>query len=358
MKKILVMSLVLLFLLAGCLPRQTERPSKQSETVETAAGGLTVHFIDVGQADSTLLEFDGHAILIDAGDWTGDEVASYLANEGIMELDIVVGTHPDADHIGQLAEVVKEFEVGEVWMSGNPSTSNVFIETLEAIEATGTDYYEPRAGETFDIGKLALEVLYPEEVTGKVNEESIAMKITYGDIQFVFTGDAGVKEEQRMIDRGADLDAEILHMGHHGSNTSTSQAFLKAVSPEIAIYSAGIDNSYGHPHAEVIAAAENAGAEVYGTDVQGTVIVKTDGVSYSVDTLKEGTPAEGQNRCIDINVASSAELQQIDGIGEALADSIKVRRPFKNLDELTRVKGIGEGKLKDIKSQGLACIGE
>lgn len=358
MKKILPMSLVLLFLLAGCLPQETEQQSKQSDIVEITDGGLTAHFIDVGQADSTLLEFDGHAILIDAGDWTGDEVTGYLASQGITELDIVVGTHPDADHIGQLAEVVKEFEVGEVWMSGNASTSNVFIETLEAIEATGTDYYEPRAGETFDIGKLALEILYPEEVTGKVNEESIAMKITYGDVQFIFTGDAGVKEEQNMIDRGVDLDAEILHMGHHGSNTSTSQDFLKAVSPEVAIYSAGSDNSYGHPHAEVIAAAENAGAEVYGTDVNGTVIVKTDGVSYTVETAEEGTPAEGQNRCIDINVASSAELQQIEGIGEVLADTIKAQRPFKNLDELIEVKGIGEGKLKDIKSQGLACIGE
>lgn len=358
MKKRLVMSLVLLFILAGCLPLKTEQPSKQSETVETADGGLTAHFIDVGQADSTLLEFDGHAILIDAGDWTGDEVTGYLADQGITELDIVVGTHPDADHIGQLAEVVKEFEVGEVWMSGNPSTSNVFIETLEAIEATGTDYYEPRAGETFDIGKLALEVLYPEEVTGKVNEESIAMKITYEDVHFIFTGDAGAKEEQRMIDSGANLDAEILHMGHHGSNTSTSQDFLKTVSPEIAIYSAGIDNSYGHPHAEVIAAAENAGAKVYGTDVNGTVIVKTDGVSYTIKTAEEGTPAEGKNRCIDINAASSAELQQIDGIGEVLAKTIKSQRPFKDLDELIGVKGIGEGKLKTIKSQGLACIGE
>lgn len=358
MKKILPMSLVLLFLLAGCLSQETEQQPEQSAAIKKIDEGLTAHFIDVGQADSTLLEFDGHAILIDAGDWTGDEVTGYLAEQGITELDIVVGTHPDADHIGQLAEVVKEFKVGEVWMSGNASTSNVFIETLEAIEATGTDYYEPRAGETFDIGKLALEVLYPEEVTGKVNEESIAMKITYGDVQFIFTGDAGVKEEQNMIGSGVDLDAEILHMGHHGSNTSTSQAFLKAVSPEVAIYSAGIDNSYGHPHAEVIAAAENAGAEVYGTDVNGAVIVTTDGVSYTVETAEEGTPAEGQNRCIDINVASSAELQQIEGIGGVLADSIKAQRPFKNLDELIRVKGIGEGKLKDIKSQGLACIGE
>ena len=160
-----------------------------------------------------------------------------------------------------------------------------------------------------------------------------------------------------MIDSGTDHDAEILHLGHHGSNTSTSPAFLKAVTPKVAIYSAGADNSYGHPHAEVIAAAENAGAEVYGTDVNGTILVKTDGKSYRVETQQEGVPTEGENRCIDVNIASSAELKEISGIGDAYAQAIIDQRPFENLEELTEIKGIGQGKLEAIQEQGLACIG-
>jgi competence protein ComEC len=353
-------SILILLLLAACVrPADKAEDSKpQKKAVqEQQAGGLKVHFIDVGQGDSTLLELEGHTLLIDAGNWKGTETVDYLKEQGIEKIDIAVGTHPDSDHIGQLADIVKNFDVGEVWMSGNESTSDTFIETLEAIDSTGTDYYEPRSGEVFDLGDMQIEVLYPEEATGKANEESISFRLTYGEVRFVFTGDSGVKEEQNMIDSGMELDAEILHLGHHGSNTSTSSAFLKAVSPEVAIYSAGVDNSYGHPHAEVLAAAENAGAEVYGTDVNGTILLETDGKTYSVATQQTGVAKEGKNRCIDLNAASSAELQEIEGIGPAFAEDIIAERPFKKIDQLTEIKGIGSGKLRSIKEQGLACVG-
>jgi len=324
---------------------------------EIVQDGLKVHYIDVGQGDSTLLEFEGFTMLIDTGNWNSTEAVDYLKQQGVQEIDIVVGTHPDADHIGQLAQIVGEFEVGEVWMSGNTSSSNTFLNALQAIEASGSEYVEPRSGDTFDVGSMRIDVLYPDKITGAANEESVSLKMTYGDVRFVFTGDAGVKEEQEMIDSGMDLKAEILHMGHHGSNTSTSPAFLAAVAPEVAIYSAGADNSYGHPHAEVIAAAENAGAKVYGTDVNGTIIVETDGTSYNVLTQQEGVPTEGENRCIDLNIASSAELQEITGIGKAYAQAIIEQRPFASVEELLDIKGIGQGTLDAIQEQGLACIG-
>lgn len=362
MKKLLLMLLALLWVISGCQPISEPtpaQPSKQNDRdEETLEASLKVHYIDVGQGDATLLEFDGHAVLIDAGHWKSTEAVDYLKEVGITNIDIAVGTHPDADHIGQLAQIIGEFDVDEVWLPGNPSTSNTYLNVLQTIEASGTDYYEPRAGEVFDVGKMRIDVLYPEEITGAANEESISLKLTYGDVRFVFTGDAGVKEEQLMIDSGADLQAEVLHLGHHGSNTSTSNAFLKAVAPEAAIYSAGANNSYGHPHAEVIAAVENAGAEVYGTDVNGTITVETDGSSFRVVPAREGVPTEGENRCININIASTAELQQITGIGEAFAAEIIRLRPFETIEELTEIKGIGPATIDAINEQGLACIEE
>lgn len=360
MKKLILILLIAVIVLGTLAYQLFPKQKENGETGNSAVvgDGLTVHYIDVGQADSTLLEVDGYSILIDAGDWNSTAAIDYLKELQLEKIDIAIGTHPDSDHIGQLGAIVEQFDVGEVWMSGNESTSNTYISTLEAIDETGTDYYEPRSGEVFDVGPIQLEILYPEEITGKANEESISLKVTFGDIRLVFTGDAGIKEEQNMIDSGADLDAEILHLGHHGSNTSTSREFLKAVSPEVAIYSAGIDNSYGHPHAEVIASVENEGAEVYGTDVNGTIVLRTDGNSYEIETEKEGIAVEGKNRCIDLNHASSAELQEIEGIGPAFAEDIVKSRPFVSLEELKEIKGIGQGKLEDIKAQGLACVGE
>lgn len=337
--------------------QQNQKKSEQSTIVKDDEDEMRVHYIDVGQGDATLLEVDGFSILIDAGNWKSKEVVDYLKEQNIKDIDIVVGTHPDADHIGQLAQVIGEFEVGEAWMSGNSSSSATFTNALQAIEASGTEYVEPRTGDVYDVGPLEIKVLHPKEITGDANEESVSLKITYGDIDFIFTGDAGVKEEQEMIDTGIDLDAEILHLGHHGSNTSTSSAFLHAVTPEVAIYSAGIDNSYGHPHAEVIATVENTGAEIYGTDVNGTIIVETDGAVYSVKMQQTGVPIEGQNRCIDLNIASSSELQEISGIGETYAKAIVEQRPFKKIEELTAIKGIGLGTIEVIQEQGLVCIG-
>lgn len=343
--------LLLLIVLAGCVG--AAGPEKQQKQ---ELEGLMVHYLDVGQADATLLEFDGYTLLIDAGDWNASDVITALDKRGIERIDVAIATHPDADHIGQLDKVLENFQVDEVWMSGNTSTSETFLRVLEGIEKSGAAYEEPAAGDQFEIGDLQIDVLHPAQLTGDANEDSLVLRMTYGDVRFLFTGDAGVRSEKALIAAGAELDADILHLGHHGSNTSTSTDFLRAVTPEIAIYSAGAGNSYGHPHAEVIASTENEGAVVYGTDVNGTITVTTDGKTYEVATESEGLVTEGENRCLDLNLASTAELQQLDGIGESLAEAIIAARPFDKLEELTRVKGIGAGKLEAIRTQGLACL--
>ncbi len=358
---------MLVLLLAGCTPAGNDAASSsgnsqaapaegEPETEETT--GLTVHYIDVGQASSAYLEWDGYSMLIDAGDWNSSDVLKYLDEQEVKSLDVVVGTHPDSDHIGQLARVIETREVGEVWMSGNSSSSNTFTRALEAIDEADVAYEEPRRGDAYDIGQLKISVLHPGDLSGDVNSDSLSFRITYGDTAFVFTGDADLKAEREMVASGLALDADVLLLGHHGSNTSSGQSFLEAVGPDVAIYSAGSDNPYGHPYAEVLAAAENTGAEVYGTDVNGTIIVESDGKEYTVSAARDGVTKEGSNRCIDVNRASSAELAELAGIGEVLAGAVIKERPFETLDELTRVHGIGQGKLDGLKEQGLACIGE
>lgn len=361
---------------------------------------MKVHYIDVGQGDSTLIQFsDGdedYTILIDAGTWQRTDVVEYLQSQKVTTIDLAIATHPDADHIGQMDKVINQFNVGEIWLSGNMSASRTFQRLLEAIDNNNTDYYEPRMGEEFEIGPLQIDVLYPKTITGKNNTESISLKLTYGDVVFIFTGDADRDAELTMLKSGFNLNGDILHIGHHGSNTSTHPSFLQAVTPSIAIYSAAEGNSYGHPHAEVVNLVQSSGIKLYGTDVHGTIIVSTDGKTYTVTTKKSGKvtagtrsgtakkpesaapspspstspaqappskkeqeskPAPANNNCINLNSASAGELQRIIHIGPDIAKQLIELRPFNSVDELQRINGIGPSRLKDIKSQGLACVG-
>ncbi|NWQ44033.1 MBL fold metallo-hydrolase [Bacillus sp. EB106-08-02-XG196] len=394
-------SFIIIFLLSGCgqesletkdiaqrkenlteksLPTENdETPStEENEAVPTDLTELTVHFIDVGQGDSTLLQFsdDGEdfTILIDAGNWTGDEVVQYLKLQHVSQIDIAVGTHPDADHIGQLDQVINTFNVGEVWLSGNTNPSQTFQRLLKAIDSKVVDYYEPRMGDQFEIGPLKIDVLYPKTISEHDNEESISLKLTYGEVTFILTGDATTEDELNMLQSGIDMKADILKLGHHGSSTSTHPTFLREVDPDVAIYSAGLNNTYGHPHDEVINLVQNSKIQLYGTDVHGTVLVETDGKDYQILTKNAGTitpsssgktpkeeaevePAPIVDQCIDVNSASLEQLQEIIHIGAARAQDLIKLRPFTSVDDLGRMKGIGPARIADIKSQGLACAG-
>lgn len=360
-----------------------EESSQKTNQIENL-GDLQVHYIDVGQADATLLQYGEHTILFDAGDWRGNEVVNYLQSQGVTNLDLVIGSHPDADHIGQLADVINQFSVTEVWLSGNESTSNTFQRALEAVLTSGANYHEPRAGEEYDIGPMNIKVLYPNSITGASNEESISLLFTYGEVTFLFTGDADQSAEKRMMSSGNSVDADILQLGHHGSSTSSNQAFIEAVSPEVAIYSAGSGNSYGHPHREVVSLIQNLGIQLYGTDVHGTIIVTTDGKDYSIKTKKDGTVTpkntasnqsdsnessdsnsssnadtstnQSNGSCVNINTASLEEVQRIKHIGPERAQDLIDLRPFSSVEDLDRIKGIGPARIKDIVAEGVACV--
>ena len=255
-------------------------------------GDLVVHFIDVGQGDATLFAGPDFAILIDAGRHDRDDVLPYLRSVGIRHLDLLVGTHPHADHIGQFPQVLGALSVDEVWLSGDEHTTLTYERALDAILASEAGYHEPRAGEVFQFGDLRVEVLHPERLTGRLHDGSISLRVVYGDVAFVLTGDAETNAEEEMLTRGHSLQAQVFQLGHHGSRTSNSAPFLRAIAPEIAIYSAALDNSYGHPHDEVLHTLDALGIPVYGTDLHGTIRIITDGqqMTLEMERSPEGRP--------------------------------------------------------------------
>ncbi|WP_177220626.1 MBL fold metallo-hydrolase [Halolactibacillus miurensis] len=372
-----------------------ETSTEDTNPIE-ASGNMTVHFIDVGQGDSILIETASGNVLVDAGNWNGRAVIDYLNRRGVTHLDLMIATHSDADHIGQMPLILDALTVDEVWMNGVESTSKTFENTINLIMEKDIVYYEPEVGDGIDFGDVAIDVLGPITKTNDANKDSIVTKVTHGTIDILLTGDAGIKEEATMINQfGTGLQSEILKLGHHGSNTSTSAAFLETVKPEAVIISASEKNSYGHPHEEVVARLIKAGVDVYQTSQHGDVVFQSDGQKLklieandypttpvvtkddSTNETKEDTtvappvqsPAPDaqaddttnkqdvqSGACVDINTASKEELMTIIHIGEERADQLIKLRPFDSVDQLTRIKGIAAGRLKDIKTENKACV--
>ena len=247
-------------------------------------GELTVHYIDVGQGDAILIKLPSSNILIDGGN-RGTTTLNYLRNQGVKTLDLVIGSHPHADHIGGLINVFESITVKEVIDPGVPYTTKTFEDYLLTIDRKNIKFTEGRAGMTRSLTDGAtLKVLHPSSPSSnQVNDASVVTRLTFGEISFIFTGDAEQSSERQIINRGYDLKGTILKAGHHGSNTSTTQAFLNAVSPEVAIIMCGANNSYGHPHQETLKRLADAKVDVYRTDINGTIIVTTDGKTYSVN---------------------------------------------------------------------------
>lgn len=359
--------------------------SNQSKVIEK--GNLTVHFIDVGQADSTLIEVDDengeYTVLIDTGDIFKTDSVDYLNEVGVEDIDVLVGTHPHADHIGQFVDILQGFNVGEVWMSGDESSSNIFQELVIEIDRQDIGYEEPRMGDTYEVGSLEFSIVNPESINGDLNNGSVAFRMDYGDVSFMFTGDAESSAEKNIINSGVNLESDILHMGHHGSDTSSTDEFLAEVKPDVAIYSAGVDNKYNHPGKDAISRVEGIGADVYGTAVDGTIVLTSNGKEYNITTDQSGekdydvgnkkeqlnkdedsevsqevsnTGNNELNDCIDINKADESELVNIKHVGEKTAEKIKENRPYETLNDLKKVNGIGDSKVTDIIGEGAACV--
>ncbi|MEY2354248.1 MBL fold metallo-hydrolase [Lysinibacillus capsici] len=314
MKKIIVL-LLCIFLLAGC----TEAVKTEKIPV-TAGHEMQVHFIDVGQGDSILIESpSGKTMLIDGGvKGAGQQIVSYLKELGINKLDIVVATHPDADHIGGLIPVLDNMTIEQFYDSGKVHTSQTFEEMLTHIDEKNIPYHVPKIGDDIEFDKdVNVKVLNANDQATDNNDASIVLKMTYGNVSFLLTGDAGVALEKEMLQY--DVKATVLKAGHHGSNTSSSEEFIQAVKPEVTILSYGEDNKYGHPHAEIVDRLQAIGSKIYATADLGTITVSTDGVNYTVNgketfSVETGNILSKEEPTTAIEIVSKDLVTEIVGI--------------------------------------------
>ena len=251
-------------------------------------GELEVHYIDVGQGDATFIKSpSGETILIDGGNnGKGKVVADYLKGLGFQTIDYMIATHPDADHVGGLDEVLYSMNVKNVYAPKVSHTTQTFKDFLTAVANKGLTIKETKSGVTLPINGLNSQFLAPvKEYGNDLNEWSAVLKVTHGSKSFLFTGDAESKSEKDMVATyGSGLKSDVLNPGHHGSKTSSSQQFLDAVKPSIAVISAGTGNRYGHPTQETLAKLNAMSVKVHGTDLNGTVMITRDGSNISVRT--------------------------------------------------------------------------
>lgn len=270
--------LVLLSLLAGC----AQQPNDAQKLPEDSS--FEVHYIDVGQADSALVLCDGQSMLIDGGNVAdSDLVAAYLKKENIDELDYCICTHAHEDHVGGLSGALSVASAENIIAPKTGADTKAYKNFVSKAEAQGVPIEHPSAGDTFELGSSTVTILGPiSESADDLNNTSIVLKVNYGETSFLFTGDAEYEEEREILDAGYDISADVLKVGHHGSDTSTSYVWLREVMPEYAVISVGADNSYGHPDETVLSRLRDEGAEVYRTDIQGDIIAVSDGKSVSI----------------------------------------------------------------------------
>lgn len=300
--------LLTLALLTGCGGTASQGSSSSSSSSGQAASSsakagmdVTIQMLNVGQGDSILIQTGEQTVLIDTSDLDErDKFRAELKRVGVTKIDKVILTHPHADHIGGMDVLLKEFQVGEVYDNGMPSTSKLYIGYMKTLKSKGIKHGKLAEGDTLDFGNgVKFTVLSPTKATVKEgqqqgykhdpNNESVVGRLTYGDFSMLFTGDAEKDTEAAILKKHAnDIKSTILKSPHHGSHTSSSVNYLKAVAPEAALISCGINNDYGHPHKETMQAYKKMNIKIYETDKNGTITVTTNGKTYEIKTEKGG----------------------------------------------------------------------
>ncbi len=287
----------------------TEKPSTETivselETTENVQANniennenseLEIHFIDVGQGDATLVMCDGEAMLIDAGDNDkGSQVQLYLSKRNIKQLKYVIGTHPDSDHIGGLDVVLYKFDCETIIMPDISADTATYRDVLEVMNEKKLTNSIPNVGDYYTLGSANFTIVGPIDTYEGRNNNSVSILLEHGENTFLFTGDAEEVAELDIVSLDMDIDADVYHVGHHGSSSSSTLELLQEVTPAFAVISCGEGNSYGHPHAETLNNLRAMGVSVFRTDEQGSITVTSDGKTLTWNCAPSDTWQAGE----------------------------------------------------------------
>ena len=297
---------------------QEEKAAKAPDTSKPE-GTLEVHYIDVGQGDATLIKCGSHAMLIDGGNNNkGTTVQLYLKKQGVESLDYVIGTHPDADHIGGLDVIVYKYNCEKVIMPDYEKDNKTYQELVDVIHDKNMKITYPVVGEQYALGEAKFTIIAPNSNSygGNANDYSVAILLEYGKNCFLFTGDAEEASEAEMLTNGIDISADVYKVAHHGSRSASTQEFLNAVHPKYAVISCGEGNSYGHPHAEVLNRLRSMGVDVFRTDEQGSIIASSDGENITWNCSATDSWQSGEQ------TESDRENSEDENSGNAISDAV------------------------------------
>lgn len=283
LKRICAFVLILILLLPSCRALRKTAPASSA----AASSELQIHIIDVGNADAVLVVNGKSALLIDAGENDdGDDVVNFIRSKGIHSLDYAIATHPDSDHIGGMDVVVSELDVDKFIMSVMPEsitpTTRTYLDLLNALDSRDVDVIEAKPDSRYSVGEAWFTILGPVMELDSTNNMSVVCRVDFGKRRFLFMGDAQKEEENSLIKSGADLKADFIKLGHHGSRTSSQEKFLKIVNPVYAVISCGAGNRYGHPHQQVLETLKKLGIICFRTDIDGTITAISDGNHITV----------------------------------------------------------------------------
>ncbi|MVX64110.1 MBL fold metallo-hydrolase [Clostridium chromiireducens] len=258
---------------------------KNSNYIKPDPNQMIVHFIDVDQGDSILIQVNNKNMLIDAGPKSDkNELLNYLSKLNIEKLDYVIATHPHEDHIGNMSDIIDSYNVLKFYAPKVQSTTKTFEKMIDSLKRKGLKINVIRKDtDSIDLGKNTnVRVFSPiDDSYENLNNYSSVIKIQYGSTSFLFTGDAEKDVEEKILDNNENISSDVLKVGHHGSSTSTSKAFLNKINPSIGVISVGKDNTYNHPNNETIKSLKENKVTIYRTDKDGTVILSSDGTKIS-----------------------------------------------------------------------------
>ena len=257
---------------------------KETENTNT----LDITYLDVGQADSILIQNKGHNMLIDAGNnEDGPLLVQYFKEQNINKFDYLITTHPHEDHIGGMDDIINNFDIEKIYIPDVTTTTKTFLDVLEAIEKKNMTYDVPNINQNFTLGNTLFQVIYTGNDKKNLNNSSIILKATFKNTSYLFTGDATSEVEKKILNKN--IQATVLKVGHHGSKYSTTTDFLNKVNPKYAIISVGKNNSYNHPNQVTINKLEKKNIEIHRTDQEGSIFLKSDGKTINITSKKTNT---------------------------------------------------------------------